>query len=58
MKREGWYWYGFFKDIELIIKECPQCNNEPVKFKEFKKPIKVIINNGPYDRYITDLWYL
>ena len=55
MKREGWYWQGFFKDIELIIKECPQCNNEHNKFKEFKKPIKVIINNGPYDRYITDL---
>ena len=23
IKREGWYWYRFLKDIELIIKECP-----------------------------------
>ena len=51
-----------FKDIELIIeliiKECPQCDNTHNKFKKFKKPIKVIIDNGPHYRYIIDLCYL
>lgn len=34
IKRAGWYWYEFFKDIELIIKDCPQCDNAHNKFKK------------------------
>ena len=50
--------YGFFKDIESIIKDYPQCNNAHSKFKNFKSKIKVIIDDGPHYRYICDLWYL
>ena len=58
IKKEGWYWYGFFKDIENIIKACPQCNNVKGKFKKFKPVIKIITDNGPHYRYICDIWYL
>ena len=58
IKKEGWYWYGFFKDVENIIKACPQCDNGHNKFKKFKPKIKNIIDNGAHYRYITDLWYL
>lgn len=58
IKKEGLYWYGFFKDIENIIKACPQCDNVKGKFKKFKPTINFIIDNGPHYRYICDLWYL
>ena len=58
IKKEGWYWYGFFKDIETMIKDCPQCDNAKGKFKKFKPTIKVISDNGPHYRYICDIWYL
>ena len=58
IKKEKWYWYGFFKDIENLIKECPQCDNAHQKFKKFKSKIKAIIDDGPHYRYICDLWYL
>ena len=27
IKRNNWYWYGFYNDIMQFIKECPLCEN-------------------------------
>ena len=47
-----------FKDIENLIKKCPNCDNDKGKFRKFKPTIKVISVNGLHYRYICDIWYL
>ena len=58
LKRNKWYWYGFYQDIIKYLKQCPFCDNSKSKFKQIKTGIKVIIDKGPHFRYIADLWYL
>ena len=41
-------------DINNFIKLCPNCNISN-KFKKLKATKKIIDENGPYYRYITDL---
>ena len=58
IKRNNWYWYGFYDEVNEFIKSCPKCDNCKSKFKNIKAPIKIIIDKGPHYRYIADLWYL
>ena len=55
IKRDKWYWYGFYDDIMNYIKDCPSCDNAKSKFKKINTGIKI---KGPHYRYIADLWYL
>lgn len=52
-----WYWHGIYIDVLSIIKSCPGCANKN-KFKKIFKKNKIIIEEGPYFRYIADLWEL
>ena len=58
IKRDKWYWYGFYSDIMNYIKKCPFYDNSKSKFKKINTVIKIIIGKDPHYQYITDLWYL
>ena len=57
MIKNNWYWYRIAKEIQNIINNCPFWNNFK-KFDELKGKIKIIIENGPHYRYVTDIWHL
>ena len=58
IKRNNWYWFGFYKDIMNYINNCPFCDNIKSKFKKINTGFKIITDKGPHYRYIADLWYL
>ena len=41
IKRDKQYWYGFFSDIMIYIKECPFFYNSKSKFKKINTGIKI-----------------
>ena len=43
LKKNNWYWYGFYQDVTNYVKQCPFCDNSKSKFKQLKTGIKVII---------------
>ena len=57
LHKDRWYLFGMNNDIQEQIKICNKCIN-PNKFISLKKKTKIIIDNGPHYRYLTDLWYL
>ena len=44
-------------DVQDVLKKCKECIN-PSKFHALKKKNKIVIDNGPHYRYVSDIWYL
>ena len=45
IKRNNWYWFGFYQDIMNYINNCPFCDNIKSKFKKINTGFKIITYN-------------
>jgi len=53
---QKFYWAGLTEDVKKYVETCAQCNEE-LNVQPIKIP-KVITSNGPFYRFIADLWQI
>ena len=52
-----YYYEGITKDLLSYIQTCPKCNGDK-NLKNVKRPMKIIIEEGPHFRVQMDIWYI